>query len=75
MHYFYKYIAIVQLLSCLTLCNTWTAVHQAPLSFTVSQSLFKLRSIEPVMPYNHSHPLLSPSPPAFNLTQHQGHFQ
>ena len=22
-----------------------------------------------------SHPLLSPSPPAFNLSQHQGHFQ
>ena len=53
MHYFYKYIAIVQPLSCLALCSTWTAVHQAPLSFTVSQSLFKLRSIEPVMPYNH----------------------
>ena len=29
-------------------------------------------SIESVMP---SHPLLSPSPPAFNLSQHQGLFQ
>ena len=28
--------------SCLTLCNPWTAVHQASLSFTISQSLFQL---------------------------------
>ena len=33
----------------------WTAVHQAPLSFTSSLSFFKLRfvSIESVMPSNH----------------------
>ena len=31
----------------------WTATHQASLSFTISQSLFKLISIEPVMPSNH----------------------
>ena len=37
------------------------AVHQAPLSFTISPSLLKLRSIESVMPSNHfipCHPLL-----------------
>ena len=30
-----------------------TAAHQAPLSFTISQSLLKLTSIESVMPSNH----------------------
>ena len=39
----------------------WTAAHQASLSFTISQSLLKLMSIESVMPSNHlilCHPLL-----------------
>ena len=39
----------------------WTAARQASLSFTVSQSLPKLMSIELVMPSNHlilCHPLL-----------------
>ena len=31
----------------------WTAACQAPLSFTISQSLLKLTSIESVMPSNH----------------------
>ena len=31
----------------------WTAAHQASLSFTISQSLFKLMSIKSVMPSNH----------------------
>ena len=42
----------------------WIAAHQAFLSFTVSQSLRKLMSIESVMPSSHlilSHPLLLPS--------------
>ena len=38
--------------SCLTM-TLWTATHQASLSFTISQSLFKLISIESVMPSNH----------------------
>ena len=38
---------------CLTHCNPWTAARQASLSFTVSQSLLKLMSIESVMPSNH----------------------
>ena len=50
--------------------------HQASLSITNFRSLPKLMSIELVMPSNHlilCHPL--PSPPAFNLFQHQGLFK
>ena len=39
----------------------WAVAHQASLFFTISQSLFKLMSIESVMPSNHfilCHPLL-----------------
>ena len=53
---------------CLNLCDPidtlWTAVQQAPLSFTISQSLLKLMSFELVMPSNHlifCCPLLLPS--------------
>ena len=53
---------IVQSLSRVQLFVTpWTAAHQASLSFTNSQSLLKLMSIESVMPSNHlilCHPLL-----------------
>ena len=41
----------------------WTVAHQASLSFTISQSLLKLMSIELVMPSNHfilCHSLLLP---------------
>ena len=47
--------------SCPTLHNPWTTARQASLSITNSWSLFKLISIESVMPSNHlilSHPLL-----------------
>ena len=47
--------------SCPTLCNQRTAARQDSLSITNSQSLFKLMSIESVMPSNHlllCHPLL-----------------
>ena len=60
--------------SCPTLCNPWTAVLQASLSITNSQSLLKLMPIKLVMPSNHLI-LSSPSPPALNLSQHQGLFQ
>ena len=54
----------VQLLSHVRLFVTpWTAARQASLSVTSSQSLFKLTSIELVMPSNHlilCHPLLLP---------------
>ena len=49
-----RYSMIVQLLSCfLLLATPWTAACQASLSFTLSQSLLKLMSIESVMPSNH----------------------
>ena len=48
---------------CLTLCDLWTAAHQALLSFTVSWNLLKFMPIESVMLSNHlilCHPLLLP---------------
>ena len=67
-----KWFSSVQLLSRVRLFQTpWTAAHQTSLSIINSQSLLKLMSIESVMPSNQSHPLLSPSPPAFSLSQHQ----
>ena len=50
----------------------WIAAHQASRSITNPQSLPKLMPIESVMPFQPSHPLSSPSPPSFNLSQHQG---
>ena len=51
---FYYFLTAVQLLSCIQLLAIpWTAVHQASLSFTISQNLLKLMSIESVMPFNH----------------------
>ena len=45
---------VVQSLSRVPLFATpWTAAHEAPVSFTISLSLFKLMSIESVMPFNH----------------------
>ena len=63
-----RLIKIVLLLfSCTVVCNSlktpWAAAYQASLSFTISQSLLKLMSIELVMPNNHlvlRHPLLLP---------------
>ena len=65
----------VQSLSCVWLFVTpWTAACQASLSITNARGLLKLISMESVMPSNHLI-LSSPSPPAFNLSQHQGLFQ
>ena len=52
----------------------WTAAHEASLPFTTSWNgqthvHWVGDAIQP------SHPLLSPCPPAFNLSQHQGLFQ
>ena len=50
----YLSVVVVQWLSYMWLFATsWTAACQASLSFTISQSLLKLMSIEPVMPSNH----------------------
>ena len=49
-----NWFVVVQSLSCVWLFATpWTAMHQASLSFTFSQSLLKLMSIESMMPSNH----------------------
>ena len=54
-------VVVVQSLSHVQLFATsWTMVCQAPLSFTISQSLLKLMSIESMVPSNHlilCHPL------------------
>ena len=42
---------------------------------TISWSLLKLMFTESVMPSNHLILLSSPSPPVFNLSQHQGLFR
>ena len=55
-------VVVLQLLSCVWLFATpWTAAPKTFLSFTFSQSLLELMSIESVMPSNHlilCHPLL-----------------
>ena len=60
--------------SCLTLCDPLDCstpglpVHKVP-EFTQTPVHWVHDAIQP------SHPLSSPSPPAFNLSQHQGLFQ
>ena len=60
--------------SRLTLCDPMD--YRSPCPITNSQSLLKFMSIhsfsDAIQP---SHPLSSPSPPAFNLSQHQGLFK
>ena len=55
-------VSLLVLFSCIQLFETpWTAALQASLSFTISQSLLTLKSIESGMPSNHlilCHPLL-----------------
>ena len=59
----FQFSSLAQL--CPTLCDPMAAALQASLSFTISQSLLKLMSIESVMPSNHlilcHPPLLLPS--------------
>ena len=61
--------------SCLTLCDTMDCSTPG---FPVHHQLLELaqthvhRVSDAIQP---SHPLLSASPPAFNLSQHQGLFQ
>ena len=59
--------------SYLTLSTPWIAARQASLSITNSESLLKLMSIGDA--FQPSHPLSCPSPPALNLSQHQGLFK
>ena len=73
-HILLTFISVLSL-SCVRLFATqWTAARQASLSITSSQSPPKPMSIESVMPSDHLI-LSSPSPPALNLSQHQGLFK
>ena len=66
---------VAQLISCVWLFVTpGTTPHQASLSFTISGAC---SNSCPLSQWRHptSCPLSSPSPPAFNLSQHQGLFQ
>ena len=60
-----RIVVVFQLFSHVQLFATpWTAARQSSLSFTISQSLLKLMSIESMMPSNHlilCCPLLLPS--------------
>ena len=57
--YFYSLLVKRSCCSCSvaqsypTLCNPMDAAHQVSMSFTISQSLFKLMSIDLVMPSSH----------------------
>ena len=62
-----QFCSVIQ--SCRTLCNPMDCSKPGSLSITNSRSLLKLMSIQP------SHPLSSPSPPAYYLPQHQGLFK
>ena len=71
--YIYQFSSAAQL--CPTLCNhvdcstPGLAVHHQVSEFTLTHAHWVGDDIQP------SHPLLSPSPPAFKLSQHQGLFK
>ena len=66
-------VVVVQLLSHVQLFATpWTAARQVSLSFTISRNLLKLMPIFVSDIIQLFHPLLSPSPPSFSLSKHQG---
>ena len=71
--YFSQFSSVAQ--SCPTLCNPVDCsmlglpVHHQLLEVTQTHVHWVGDAIQP------SHPLLSPSPPAFNLSQHQGLFK
>ena len=57
------------------LATPWTVAHQASLSITITRSWPNSVSVASVMPSIHpSHSLTQSSPPAFDLSQHQGLF-
>ena len=69
------HISSVQSLSCVLLFVTpWTAGCQTSLFINNSWSLLKLMPFESAVPSNHLILCHPPSPPAFNLSQHQGLF-
>ena len=69
--FFHLLVVFVESLSCIWLFVTsWTAACQATLSFTTSNSCSLSRRCCLTIPLS-----LTPSPFAFNLPHHQGHFQ
>ena len=71
-----EFNSVQSLKSCLTLCNPMDCSTPG---FPVHHQLLELAqthvhqvSDTSIQPY---HPLLSPSPPSFSLSQHQGLFQ
>ena len=54
--------------------TSWAAAHQSSLSITNSWSILKTHVYPVGDAIQPSHPLSSPSPPAFNLSQHRGLF-
>ena len=74
-YFYFSFAVAIQLLSHVQLfATTWTAACQTSLFFTVFRSLFKLMSIESIMPSSDLI-LCCSSPPASNPSQHQGLFQ
>ena len=71
--YYIQFSLVTQL--CPTLCDLMDCsmpglpVHNQPPEFTQTLGHQVSDAIQP------AHPLLSPSPPALNLSQHQGLFQ
>jgi len=55
--------------------TSWTAARQASLSHHQFPELAQTQVHRVGDGIQPSHPLLTPSPPAFNLSQHQGLFQ
>ena len=67
-------IVVIQSLSHIQLFATlWTIARQISLSFTISQCLLKLMSIESVIPSNHLSSVVPFS--CLSLSQHQGLFK
>ena len=68
-HLYFSFVIVkLSLTFCATSCqDSW--------SFIISQNLLKLMPIELVMQSQPFHSLSLPSPPALNLSQHQGLFQ
>ena len=64
----YTVVVVIQSLNCFQIFETpWTAASQTFLSFTISQSMLKLMSIESLMPSNHL-ALVVPLSSCFNLS-------
>ena len=72
-YFLYQFSSVTQL--CPTLCDPMDcstpgfSVHHQPLELAQTHVHWISEAIQP------SHPLSSPSPPAFNLSQHQGLFK